>query len=73
MQSGEVSWQEFADWLSARGFRVEKARPLYITLATPGIPYIRFGWLRTCAELDRLLDLLEADIRSIKLVCPVVM
>ncbi len=61
VQCGKVSWQEFADWLSARGFRVEKARPLYITLAAPGIPYTSFGWLHSCAELDRLLDLLEAE------------
>jgi len=34
-QSGKVSWQELADWLSARGFGIEKARPLYFTLAAP--------------------------------------
>jgi hypothetical protein len=61
VQSGKVSWSEFADWLNAKGFRIEKARPLYITLAAPGIPYTRFGWLHSCAELDRWLDLLEAE------------
>lgn len=61
VQSGKVSWQECADWLNARGFRVEKARPRYITLAAPGMSYTRFGWLHTCAELDRLLNLLEAE------------
>jgi hypothetical protein len=53
---GKVSWQELADWLSAGGFRVEAARPLYITLAAPGIPYTRFGRLHCCGELYRLVD-----------------
>jgi hypothetical protein len=61
VQSGKVSWSAFADWLNAKGFRVEKARPVYITLAAPGIPYTRFGWLHSCAEFDRLLDLLETE------------
>ncbi len=61
VESGRITWLEFADWLSGKGFKVEKARPQYITLAAPGIPYTRFGWMQSCRELDRLLELLESE------------
>ncbi len=61
VESCRMSWPEFADWLRREGFRVEKVRPLYITLAAPGMPYTCFGWMKSCAESDRLLALLEAE------------
>jgi hypothetical protein len=61
VQSGKPSWQEFADWRSAGGFRVEKARPSNIALAARGMPYTRPDTERSYAGLDRLPDLLEAE------------
>ena len=56
---GNVTWAEFACWLRVRGFRVEKVRPNQSTMAAPGLPYTRFGWLKSYGEFDRLFDLLE--------------